>query len=136
MTKPNVATAKIRDAIHPLTLLLSRTRVKYTVRWSKTAKPLPDKPMIFAVNHTNSCDGPVSARAISQAFHRRSWFLAGKQRLWVSDRIWLFLNGTIWVDRQDKVRLLEKWTGNYMVPGRNLEPDGQPFDATYEMGYY
>ena len=102
MTEPNVVTAKIRDAIHPLTLLLSRTRVKYTVRWSKTAKPLPNKPMIFAVNHTNSCDGPVSARAISQAFHRRSWLLAGKQRLWVSDRIWLFLNGTIWVDRQDK----------------------------------
>lgn len=102
MPRPNRLASKARDIIHPLVLLLSRTRVKYKISWSQAANPLPNKPTIFAVNHTNSCDGPVSARAISKAFHRRSWFLAGKQRLWVSDRIWLFLNGTIWVDRRDK----------------------------------
>lgn len=38
MSKPNIAATKIRDVIHPLTLLLSRTRVKYSVQWSKTAE--------------------------------------------------------------------------------------------------
>ena len=62
---------------------------------------LLDRPVIFAVNHTNSFDSPIAAKAIARAFGRRCYLLVGKQRLWFSDKLWFFLNGTIWVDRSD-----------------------------------
>ena len=128
MAKPNKLTSKARDVIHPLVLLMSRTRVKYSVNWSQAAKPLPDRPIIFAANHTNSFDGPVIARAIAQAFHLRSWFLAGKQRLWVSDRIWLFFSGTIWIDRRNKedMRSVKSLICAYLKSGQAITwfPEG------------
>ena len=101
MPRPNILASRLRDIIHPFILLLTKSRVRFQVTWEQPPAPLMDKPVIFAVNHTNSFDGPIAAKAISRVFDRRCNFLVGKQRLWFSDKLWIFLYGAIWVDRTD-----------------------------------
>lgn len=101
MPGPNILTSRLRDIIHPFVLILTKSRVKFQVIWEQPPASLMDKPIIFAVNHTNSFDSPIAAKAISRVFGRRCYLLVGKQRLWFSDKLWFFLNGTIWVDRTD-----------------------------------
>ena len=55
--------------------------------------------VIYMVNHSCRWDTPVAASAIEDHVYS----LIGKQPLNVSDRIGLTLNGTIWVDRKNKV---------------------------------
>lgn len=105
MPGPNILTSRLRDIIHPFVLILTKSRVKFKVIWEQPPTPLMDKPVIFAVNHTNSFDSPIAAKAISRVFGRRCYLLVGKQRLWFSDKLWFFLNGTIWVDRTDPADL-------------------------------
>lgn len=59
---------------------------------------LPGKPIIFAANHFAFPDIPVVLRTTK----RRSYILAGQQKLSFVDWIFFALNGTIWVDRKDK----------------------------------
>lgn len=101
MPEPNIFAPCLRDIIYPLVLLLTKSRVKFQVTWEQSPVPLMNKPVIFSVNHTNSFDSPIAAKAIFRVFGRRCYLLVGKQRLWFSDKLWFFLNGTIWVDRAD-----------------------------------
>ena len=94
--------AGLRNIIHPIVLLLTKTHVKYKIHIENAPALLPDKPVIFAVNHTNSVDIPVAAKAISRSYQFRCDVLLGKQRLWLSDKLFFFLNGAIWVDRKSK----------------------------------
>ena len=105
MPGPNILASHLRDIIHPLVLLLTKSRVKFQVTWEQPPAQLMDKPVIFAVNHTNSFDSPIAAKAISHVFGRRCYLLVGKQRLWFSDKLWFFLNGTIRVDRANPAEM-------------------------------
>lgn len=101
----------LRNCIHPIMLLLSKTRVKYQIIFGEIVDLLPNRPTIFAVNHSNCFDAPVSATAISRAYGRRCDILAGKQPMWLTDRLFLSLNGVIWIDRKSKpemIRIKEK----------------------------
>lgn len=98
--------SRLRDIIHPFALLLAKTSLKFQV----VCEPAPilhtDKPIIFALNHTNSSDSLVAVKAISVAFHRRCYMLVGKQRLNFIGKLWFFLNGTIYVDRSDPANMV------------------------------
>ena len=59
---------------------------------------IPDKPVIYACNHSQFSDIPIATRAIG----KRSYILLGKQKLYLIDRIFFHLLGAIWVDRKDK----------------------------------
>ena len=103
MPRPSIFASRLRDAFHPVALLLANTTLKFKVICEPPPAPLTDKPIIFAINHSNSFDSLASVKAISSAFHRRCYFLAGKQRLNFAGKLWFFLNGTIFVDRADPV---------------------------------
>lgn len=92
----------LRTLFYPITLLLSRTRVKYRISCAGSPALEFGKAVIFALNHSNSFDIPVGGAAIWKTYHRRCDVLVGKQRLWLSDRLFFFLNGAIWVDRKSK----------------------------------
>lgn len=102
--------------------MLTKTRVKFQVIWELPPAPLVDKPVIFAVNHTNSFDSPIAAKAISRVFRRRCYLLVGKQQLWFSDKLWFFLNGTIWVDRADSADMaaVKNTVINYLRKGQSI----------------
>ena len=101
MSRPSMLASRLRDAIHPVALLLANSALKFKVSCEPPPELFPDKPIIFAVNHTNSFDSLASVKAISSAFHCRCNFLVGKQRLNFAGKLWFFLNGTIFVDRDD-----------------------------------
>ena len=90
--------ASLRAFINPLVLMMSRTRVKAKLTLRHAEHRRPRGAVIYAVNHSNSLDVPLACRAAG----RHSWVLVGKQRLYLSDRLFFCLNGTIWVDRKDK----------------------------------
>ena len=74
--------------------------------------------MIYAVNHTNYFDIPLTCRAIKM----HSWVLIGKQPLYLSDRLFFFLNGAIWVDRKDKqdMRRAKERIQKHLRSGKSL----------------
>lgn len=102
---PNLLCIRLRNFIHQFVLFLTKIRVKYRITVDKSCALLPDKPAIFSINHTRFYDTPIAAKAISRTFHRCCYVLAGKQNLWLSDRLFFFLNGVIWVDRQSKAEM-------------------------------
>lgn len=94
----SLAVIWLKDRLHPFMMLLSRTKVTYRVENVNSYVPVKGKPIIFAVNHSEFADGPVSQRATG----RRSYFLCGKQPLKFEDWFFLVMTGTIWVDRKSK----------------------------------
>ena len=91
-------TMSIHKLIHPVLLKLSKNKMEYELRVINTYDMHSEKPIIFAVNHTNSSDIPMVCNAIK----RHSYLLIGKQHLYLSDRLFFILNGTIWVDRKNR----------------------------------
>lgn len=79
-------------------MLLTRTKVNYQVKVINNSKPLSDKPVIYAANHSAFQDIPIALRAIG----KHSYTLVGKQNLGILDRIFFALIGVIWVDRRDR----------------------------------
>ena len=88
----------IHKLIHPVLLKLSKSKMEYELRVINTYDMHSEEPVIFAVNHTNSSDIPMVCNAIK----RHSYLLIGKQNLYLSDRLFFILNGTIWVDRKNR----------------------------------
>lgn len=88
----------LRDKLYPLLIQLTRTKVKYTVKVANAFAPLPDRPVIFAANHSAFQDIPIILRVTE----RRSYIFAGKQALAFEDRLFFALNGSIWVDRKSR----------------------------------
>ena len=94
---------KLKEAIHPFLLLLSKTKIGYKVqRVNKlSAKVLnldSKRPIIFVCNHGTSYDAPIALGAIK----KHTFLLVGKQPLEKVDETFFNLNGTIFVDRKDK----------------------------------
>lgn len=63
--KPNLLTSWLRETINPFVLLLTKIQVKFKVTWEQAPAPLMDKPVIFAVNHTNSFDCSIAVKAVA-----------------------------------------------------------------------
>ena len=122
----------IHKLIHPVLLKLSESKMEYELAVINSYDMNSEKPVIFAVNHTNSSDIPMVCNAIK----RHSYLLIGKQSLYLSDRLFFILNGTIWVDRKNHsdmkkakvkiTKLLKKSGGGtsyHMVSRRYVEYD-------------
>lgn len=111
-------TEKIRKALHPFLMFLTKAKVKYKIEIINCCNPLPGKPIIYAANHSAFQDVPIALRAIG----KQAYVLVGKQNLGISDRIFFALNGTIWVDRCDKKsRGTSKETAiEYLKKGRSM----------------
>lgn len=89
---------KVKDALYPLLMWLTGTKVRYRVNKVNECATLPDKPIIFVANHGAFQDTPIMLRVTG----RRSYIFSGKQNLAFIDWIFFVLNGVIWVDRRDK----------------------------------
>lgn len=128
MSAPNRLAVAARDFIHPILILLAKTRTKFQITTGDAPPLLPDKPVIFAINHTNSFDTPIAATAISKCYHLRCQILAGKQPLYFTDRLYFIFNGVFWVDRKSKKETSEAkqklidYLGNY--PAALWFPEG------------
>lgn len=88
----------VRTILYPITMLLSRTKVKYKIIIENKYMPATDKPIIFACNHSAFPDIPIAFRAVK----RHCYTLIGKQNLAFVDKIFFFLAGAVWVDRKSK----------------------------------
>lgn len=89
---------RLRDALYPLLIFLTGTKVRYRVEKVNACQPIPGKPIIFAANHSAFQDTPIMLRVTG----RRSYIFSGRQNLAFIDWIFFVLNGTIWVDRKSK----------------------------------
>lgn len=87
-----------KDLIRPVLSLIASFSVPYKVVIEQPCGLLPNKPVIYAVNHFCFADTPIMGRITP----RRSYILLGKQRLGFSDWLYFILNGVIFVDRKDK----------------------------------
>lgn len=87
-----------KDIIRPVLSLIASFRVPYKVIIEQHCRLLPDRPVIYAVNHFCFADTPIMGRITP----KRSYILLGKQRLGFSDWLYFILNGVIFVDRKDK----------------------------------
>jgi len=125
------ADIKLRELLHPILLLgvkLTR-RLKIEMR---NRDNIPDRPVIFAVNHSNAHDFPTVAQAIKKHFYILADFTMKKD---MAVNILNVLNGCIYVDRKDKqsriqskdnmIDLLSKGKNILIFPEGtwNFEPD-------------
>ena len=94
----NKAVMLFKDLIRPVLSLIASFRVPYKVIIEQPCRSLPEKPIIYAVNHFCFADTPIMGRITP----KRSYILLGKQRLGFSDWLYFLLNGVIFVDRKDK----------------------------------
>ena len=88
----------VKDMIRPILSMIAGFRVPYKVIVEQNCHLLPDKPVIYAVNHFCFADTPIMGCITP----KRSYILLGKQRLGFSDWLYFMLNGVIFVDRKDK----------------------------------
>ena len=95
------AAVQIKKWLHPFVQRIAMSQVPYRVTVKVPCQPVPDKPIIFAVNHSCSWDVPV----LFQATGMHSYLLSGKQNLNFADWLFFRLNGTIWVDRKNKASM-------------------------------
>lgn len=89
---------RLKSILYPITMLLSRTKVKYKINIENSYKSVQDKPIIFACTHSAFPDIPIALRAVKQ----HCYTLIGKQNLAFADKVFFFLSGAIWVDRKSK----------------------------------
>ena len=93
-----LAVMLLKDFLRPVLSLTASFRVPYRVIVEQPCCLLPDKPVVYAVNHFCFADTPIMGRIVP----KRSYILAGKQRMGLSDWLYFILNGAIFVDRKDK----------------------------------
>lgn len=108
----------IKDLIRPVLSLIASFRVPYKVVIEQPCYLLPNKPVIYAVNHFCFADTPIMGRITP----RRSYILLGKQRLGFSDWLYFILNGVIFVDRKDKEDMAasKQAMSAYLNKGRSI----------------
>lgn len=113
-----------KDLIRPILSLIASFRVPYKVIIEQPCRPLPEKPVIYSVNHFCFGDGPIIGRIAV----KRAYILAGKQRLGFSDWLFFALNGVIFVDRKDKndMTASKQAMTAYLKKGRSIAvfPEG------------
>ena len=83
----------------PFFLLLKLGTAKniFKIKVDNSYTPISDKAIIFAANHSNCFDFPITSTATKKHLYP----LAGKQRMPFLDRFFLSLNGIIYADRLD-----------------------------------
>ena len=81
-----------------LLLQLAKTKNAFKMVTENAYHPMQNVPIIFAVNHSNCYDFPITATAVG----RHVYVLVGKQRLGFLDRFFFSLNGVIYADRLNK----------------------------------
>lgn len=94
-SKPMITLRKIA---HPFLLAIAQTKITYKLKRENKYIVDKKKPIIFAVNHTNSQDIPLVCSAIK----KHAYLLIGKQNLEPVDELFFNLNGAVFVDRNDK----------------------------------
>ena len=99
----------LRTAFYPITMLLSKTKVRYRIIIENEYSPIADKPIIFACNHSAFTDIPLALRSAK----RHCYTLIGKQNLAFVDKVFFFLAGAIWVDRKSKES--SAWSKEHIV---------------------
>lgn len=87
-----------KDLLRPVLNLLVGLRIPYKVMIEQPCRLLPDRPVIYAANHSCFADGPIMGRITK----KRSYILCGRQRLGFSDWLYFMLNGAVFVDRRDR----------------------------------
>lgn len=87
-----------KDLLRPVLNLLAGFRIPYQVMIEQPCRLLPDRPVIYAANHSCFADGPIMGCVTS----KRSYILCGRQRMGFSDWLYFMLNGVIFVDRKDR----------------------------------
>lgn len=109
---------KIKEFIHPIMLMLSKTKIKYKINKVNKYNSISGKPIIFAINHTNCNDIPIACNAIKE----HGYLLIGKQGLEKMDEIFFNLNGVIYVDRKNKddTTLSKDAMCSYLKKNKNL----------------
>lgn len=95
---PFVFSNRLRQQLYPLLMLLPKAKVKYRLELLNHWDAEPNKPIIFAANHSAFPDIPIALKAIGQ----HSYVLLGKQNLTFLDEFFFWLNGIIWVDRKNR----------------------------------
>lgn len=107
-----------KDLIRPVLSLIASFRIPYKVIIEHPCCLLPNKPVIYAVNHFCFADTPIMGRITP----RRSYILLGKQRLGFSDWLYFILNGVIFVDRKDKddMAASKQAMSAYLTKGRSI----------------
>lgn len=107
-----------KKIIHPIMLGLANTKIKYKVVKENKFIGIANKPIIFAVNHSNSHDIPIACKAIKN----HGYLLIGKQPLEFLDELFFKLNGVVFVDRKDKedTKLSKEVMTSYLKRGVNL----------------
>ena len=68
---------RVRDILFPVILPLSGMKIRYEVKVVNAWELIPNKPVIYACNHSQFSDIPIATRAIG----KRSYTLLGKQKL-------------------------------------------------------
>lgn len=108
----------MRERLYPLLMFLTKAKVKYRVEVVNACCPVPDRPIIYAANHSAFSDGPIALRSIG----KHTYILVGKQNLGFLDKLFFALNGTIWVDRQNRESRAEAKATlmKYMNKGCNI----------------
>ncbi len=94
----NKAVMLLKDVIRPVLSLIASTKVPYKIVIEERCQLLSVRPVIYAVNHFCFADTPIIGRIVP----KRSYILAGKQRLRGADLLYFILNGVIFADRKDK----------------------------------
>ena len=98
----------LRRMIHPIILGMMPSRRTFDFELLNE-KPEKDRPGLYIVTHSTCHDAPIACEAIKDHFY----VLVGKQDLELMDKIFFFLNGVIWVDRDDPKS--ERKAGNKMT---------------------
>ena len=107
-----------KKILHPIMLGLASTKIKYKIVKENKFIAINDKPIIFAVNHSNSHDIPIACKAIKN----HGYLLIGKQPLEFLDELFFKLNGVVFVDRKDKedTKLSKDAMVSYLKNGVNM----------------
>ena len=92
------ALRKFRQQVSPLLLRAAEAAMGYKLECINRPCPIPGKPIIFASNHS----GPQDTVMVMRASGIHSYILSGTQKLLPVDHLFFCINGTIWVDRQNK----------------------------------
>lgn len=108
----------LKDILRPVLSLIASFCVPYKVIITEPACLLPDRSVIYAVNHFCFADTPIMGRIAP----KRSYILLGKQRLGFSDWLYFVLNGVIFVDRKDKADMTasKQAMSAYLNKGRSI----------------
>lgn len=111
-------TRKLKEILNPLLIKLTSSKITYNMFPLNELELLDNHPVIFAVNHYCSQDTPIACNAINS----HAYIIAGKQQLYPIDELFFNLNGSLFVDRKDKIdmKLSKRAMVEYLKNNKSL----------------